>query len=75
MESIALSWRPNTISAVEENGTIQIFDGRHRLMALKELGRDEFKKIFGPKKGDNYGVRIEVYQGMSQIELLTLSQS
>ena len=74
-ESIKISWNANTISAIEENGQVQIFDGRNRLMALKSLGIDNFVNIFGVKTNFKYGVKIHIFHNLTVGQIIEWSQS
>ena len=59
-ESIKVSWTGSNISGVIEDGILQIFDGRHRLLALKSLGREIFE-------GEENGVRVSVYRDLDAV--------
>ena len=75
-DSIKVSWTGSNISGVIEDGILQIFDGRHRLLALKSLGKEIFESYFGKKsEGEENGVRVSVYRDLDAVEILSLSQS
>jgi hypothetical protein len=70
-------WNFSVISGTYINDVLQIFDGRHRLTALKRFNEEEFKEIFDDKdnKEGTCGVTINIYKDLSPINLLQLSES
>jgi hypothetical protein len=75
-DSIESSWTPSTISGIIENDKLQIFDGRHRLLALKSLGKEKFENYFGKKEeSEENGVKVTIYHDLDKLKLLCLSQS
>lgn len=77
LKSIKIKWSPTNISGIIVNDQLQIIDGRHRLTALKMLGKEEFEKIFGSEGQSDLpgGVRINIYKDLNDEDLLSLSQS
>jgi hypothetical protein len=70
-------WKFSAIFGIYINDVLQIFDGRHRLTALKTFNEEEFKEIFGDidSKEVTCGVTINIYKDISPVNLLQLSES
>lgn len=45
-----------------------LFDGRHRIEALKMLNQEEFDKIFST------GVKISIYNKFNEFDILSISK-
>ena len=77
LESIKEKWNSSNIAGIFIDNLLQIFDGRHRLTALKSLSKEEFEAIFGKEGQENVagGVRINIYKDLDPSFLIFLSQS
>ena len=75
--SIMTRWESTNISGIYVSEKLQIFDGRHRLTALKSLKKSEFESIFGVEGGEDCagGVRIKIFKDFDPSILIFLSQS
>jgi hypothetical protein len=77
LESIKQKWDYSNIAGIYINEMLQIFDGVHRLSALKTLKKEEFEEIFksNEQEGVVVGPRINLYKDIDTSMLIFLSQS
>ena len=70
-------WDSSNIAGIYLDEVLQIFDGAHRIFALKTLSKEEFEGIFGAKgeEGTAGGPRISLYKDIEKSLLVFLSQS
>ena len=70
LEKIKNGWIYSTIRVIfeEESNKYILFDGKHRIEAIKLLGEEEFNIVF-PE-----GLRVYVYNKFDELQILSISQ-
>ena len=66
LESIKEKWNSSNIAGIFIDNLLQVFDGRHRLTALKSLSKEEFEAIFGKEdkkmlQEESRSISIKIY--------------